>query len=175
MSWFPIQFSHPSSVPSNLVDNSRFQSASFIASETTTIHGFAGTFDCILYDDITFSTVPHTFSEGTYTHILLTLIFLSRSFVWHLIINSYLLLSYLPHSFWNWYSYINFLSNPLNFMSCGNSSCIRNVLLVSYLHSSSCSYTDTGKRHYYCCGMEVRKRIKRERECVSVSVFMCVC
>lgn len=66
---FTEQFSHPSSEPSNLVDNSRFRSASFIASETTTIHGFAGTFDCTLYDDIMFSTVPHTFSEGTYFHV----------------------------------------------------------------------------------------------------------
>lgn len=59
-------------------------------------------------------------------------------------------------------------------MSCGNSSCIRNVLLVSYLHSSSCSYTDTGKRHYYCCGMEVRKRIKRERMCVRERIHVCL-
>lgn len=169
MSWFSIQFSHPSSVPSNLVDNSRFQSASFIASETTTIHGFAGTFDCTLYDDITFSTVPHTFSEGTYIHAhyypCFFFFFDVLSVIW-IVVHIFCSLSLL-HSFFNWHRYINFLSNPLNWMSCGNSLCVRNVLLVSYFHSPSSAYTGTGRRHYYCCGMEVRKRI-RERECVCV-------
>jgi PRMT5 oligomerisation domain len=62
---FP-QFSHPSPLPSEAIDNSRYRSVSFTATESTTIHGFAGTFESILYDDISFSTVPHTFSEGKY-------------------------------------------------------------------------------------------------------------
>ena len=32
-----------------------------------TIHGFSGYFDCVLYKDITFSTVPETFSTGMFS------------------------------------------------------------------------------------------------------------
>lgn len=33
----------------------------------TTVHGLAGFFDCTLYKDVSFSTCPHSFSEGMYS------------------------------------------------------------------------------------------------------------
>lgn len=59
-----LQFNHPNSVCAEMSDNSRFATASFIMPENVTVHGLAGTFECVLYDDVTFSTVPHTFSTG---------------------------------------------------------------------------------------------------------------
>lgn len=35
--------------------------------QAVTIHGFAGYFDCALYQDVGFSTVPQTFSEGMFS------------------------------------------------------------------------------------------------------------
>eukprot|EP00596_Hydrurales_sp_CCMP1899_P008489 CAMPEP_0119051778 /NCGR_PEP_ID=MMETSP1177-20130426/73282_1 /TAXON_ID=2985 /ORGANISM="Ochromonas sp, Strain CCMP1899" /LENGTH=677 /DNA_ID=CAMNT_0007031099 /DNA_START=71 /DNA_END=2101 /DNA_ORIENTATION=+ len=62
-----FKFSHPNELPVDLIDNSRYAALTFISTEDTTIHGFAGTFECTLYKDITFSTVPHTFSEGMFS------------------------------------------------------------------------------------------------------------
>jgi hypothetical protein len=62
-----FKFSHPNKLPVDLIDNSRYATLTFISNENTTIHGFAGTFDCTLYKDITFSTVPHSFSTGMFS------------------------------------------------------------------------------------------------------------
>lgn len=35
--------------------------------ESMTVHGFAGYFDCVLYKDVTFSTVRHTHSPGMFS------------------------------------------------------------------------------------------------------------
>lgn len=47
-----------------MINNSRYATVTFISTENTTIHGFAGTFECVLYRDVVFSTVPHTHSPG---------------------------------------------------------------------------------------------------------------
>lgn len=55
-------FTHPNKdVP---IDNERYISLRFPVRMSATLHGFAGYFDTILYDDITLSINPKTHSEG---------------------------------------------------------------------------------------------------------------
>ena len=47
--------------------NTRVRQLSFAIDHALTIHGFAGYFDCSLYKDIGFSTVPETHSPGMFS------------------------------------------------------------------------------------------------------------
>ncbi len=51
----------------SLMHNARYRKVEFTATESITVHGFAGYFDCVLYGDVTFSTVPHTHSAGMFS------------------------------------------------------------------------------------------------------------
>jgi len=42
-------------------------SSSVDETDVLTVHGLAGYFDCCLYKDVSFSTVPHSFSSGMYS------------------------------------------------------------------------------------------------------------
>jgi protein arginine N-methyltransferase 5 len=49
------------------IDNSRFKTLSFTASEDATVHGFAGYFEAYLYKDVMISINPATFSTGMFS------------------------------------------------------------------------------------------------------------
>jgi len=51
-------FVHPNRQP--VIDNSRYKKFQFKASESAMIHGFAGYFDSLLYDDVHLSILPKT-------------------------------------------------------------------------------------------------------------------
>ncbi len=62
-----FRFDHPNPLPERLVDNSRFGSVSFQSSVRTTVHGFAGYFECVLYKDTTLSILPATHTPGMFS------------------------------------------------------------------------------------------------------------
>eukprot|EP00929_Paragymnodinium_shiwhaense_P008126 TRINITY_DN112068_c0_g1_i1.p1 TRINITY_DN112068_c0_g1~~TRINITY_DN112068_c0_g1_i1.p1 ORF type:complete len:609 (-),score=92.99 TRINITY_DN112068_c0_g1_i1:219-2045(-) len=47
--------------------NDRFTSVEFTAEVDSLVHGFAGYFECVLYDDVTLSINPDTYSEGMFS------------------------------------------------------------------------------------------------------------
>ncbi|XP_072024146.1 protein arginine N-methyltransferase 5-like [Amphiura filiformis] len=57
-------FHHPNK---NNLDNTRYKSLTFDIANEAQLHGFAGYFDTILYDDIMLSTEPRTYSEGMFS------------------------------------------------------------------------------------------------------------
>lgn len=57
-------FRHPNK---NLESNDRYAEANFEVELDATIHGFAGYFDCELYDGVTISIHPRTFSKGMFS------------------------------------------------------------------------------------------------------------
>jgi protein arginine N-methyltransferase 5 len=60
-----FEFRHPAPQPA---DNRRYRRVAFDAFEqAATVHGFAGTFDCLLYGDVHISIAPKTFSEGMFS------------------------------------------------------------------------------------------------------------
>ncbi|KJE95677.1 protein arginine methyltransferase 5 [Capsaspora owczarzaki ATCC 30864] len=58
-------FEHPNRAAK--IDNSRYTSVTFTAPHNTTLHGFAGYFDTVLYKDVMLSIVPDTFSTGMFS------------------------------------------------------------------------------------------------------------
>lgn len=58
-------FSHPNR--SANIDNARYIKMRFPVSETNIIHGFAGYFESVLYNDVKISINPETFSEGMFS------------------------------------------------------------------------------------------------------------
>ncbi len=63
-----LQFVHPNpQMGLNLAHNTRYATLSFSAEESVTVHGLAGFFDCVLYKEVTFSTVPATHSPGMFS------------------------------------------------------------------------------------------------------------
>jgi protein arginine N-methyltransferase 5 len=71
-----VQFRHfPNNVIQDPRDNERYQTLEFVLDDKEgrvdkdgiTIHGLAGYFQCDLFEDIGFSTVPETFSEGMFS------------------------------------------------------------------------------------------------------------
>lgn len=68
-----FEFVHPDytyNPQENLSNSGIFSTMKFCefeVKESSTIHGFAGYFDCTLYKDIGFSTVPHMASEGMFS------------------------------------------------------------------------------------------------------------
>lgn len=57
-------FRHPNW---DLESNDRYVEASFEVDVDATVHGFAGYFDCDLYDGVRISIHPHTYSEGMFS------------------------------------------------------------------------------------------------------------
>lgn len=58
-------FEHPNR--SATIDNSRYQLLKFSISETNIVHGLAGYFEAVLYNDIKISINPDTFSVGMFS------------------------------------------------------------------------------------------------------------
>ncbi|TMW67142.1 hypothetical protein Poli38472_012258 [Pythium oligandrum] len=59
-------FEHPKfDIPR--IDNRRFLEMTFTAEESAVVHGFAGYFDSVLYEDVTLSIHPPTHSDGMFS------------------------------------------------------------------------------------------------------------
>ncbi|XP_042904254.1 protein arginine N-methyltransferase 5 isoform X2 [Parasteatoda tepidariorum] len=60
-----FSFSHPNNV--EVPDNARYGKLTFDVPYNSTIHGFAGYFDTVLYKDITLSILPNSHSTGLFS------------------------------------------------------------------------------------------------------------
>lgn len=49
------------------IDNRRYQELAFVARESAVVHGLAGYFDAVLFDDVTLSINPSTHSDGMFS------------------------------------------------------------------------------------------------------------
>lgn len=58
-------FSHPNRDP--MIDNNRYCTLEFPVEVNTVLHGFAGYFETVLYQDITLSIRPETHSPGMFS------------------------------------------------------------------------------------------------------------
>jgi type II protein arginine methyltransferase len=62
-----LQFIHPERGIVLEGHNTRWKSITFPMDQSVTVHGFAGYFDCALYKEIGFSTVPNSHSPGMFS------------------------------------------------------------------------------------------------------------
>jgi protein arginine N-methyltransferase 5 len=62
-----FKFVHPNPLPPHLIDNRRFTTLSFTAPLSATVHGFAGTFESVLYKDVMISIRPETHSPNMFS------------------------------------------------------------------------------------------------------------
>ncbi|RMX64522.1 hypothetical protein DD238_004212 [Peronospora effusa] len=60
-----FQFTHPKL--NSRIDNRRQAELHFTAAESAVVHGLAGYFDAVLYDDVTLSIEPDTHSDGMFS------------------------------------------------------------------------------------------------------------
>eukprot|EP00602_Paraphysomonas_sp_CaronLab_P011254 CAMPEP_0185043872 /NCGR_PEP_ID=MMETSP1103-20130426/43145_1 /TAXON_ID=36769 /ORGANISM="Paraphysomonas bandaiensis, Strain Caron Lab Isolate" /LENGTH=294 /DNA_ID=CAMNT_0027584095 /DNA_START=825 /DNA_END=1706 /DNA_ORIENTATION=- len=60
-----FHFEHPNT--SKPIDNTRYHSVSFEVKHDRTLHGFSGTFESVLYDDVMISIAPKTHSKGMFS------------------------------------------------------------------------------------------------------------
>lgn len=59
-------FTHPK-FHAPRIDNRRYEEMVFTALESAVVHGFAGYFDAVLFDDVTLSINPSTHSDGMFS------------------------------------------------------------------------------------------------------------
>lgn len=60
-----FKFTHPKF--HERIDNRRYEEMTFEALESAVVHGFAGYFDAVLFDDVTLSINPSTHSDGMFS------------------------------------------------------------------------------------------------------------